>query len=157
MTGHTEEHDDSDNVLAFTKRFDGNADIKEMRNLVEAEKPKDVPYRCPHVNVLVDEHYRQLTCRRCSAVVDPFDWINDRAKGETKVDWELKSLRQEIKDHREGLEKLKREEVNCRARIKTAQFKLNDTNTEITKRTDELTFLTGRVEQVKLIKGKESK
>ncbi|MGC6654173.1 hypothetical protein [Pantoea sp. EEL5] len=127
------EPDESDNVLAFTKRFDGNSDIKEMRNLVEAEKPKDAPYRCQHANVLVDAHYRSLTCRHCGAVVDPFDWINERAKGESKVDWELKSLRQEIKDHRDGLEKLKREETNCRARIKTAQFKLNDLNMEIHK------------------------
>lgn len=157
MTDHTEEHDDSDNVLAFTKRFDSNADIRDMRNFVREPKPANLPRHCGHIGILVDDHYRTLTCRRCGAVVDAFDWISKVTDGEDKVDWELKSLRQEIKDHREGLEKLKREEVNCRARIKTAQFKLNDTNMEISKRTDELTFLTGRIEQVKLIKGKPAK
>lgn len=154
----TDNHDDapnsSENVLAFTKRFEQNADIREMRNLVEAPPPAHKPYRCHHANVLVDEHLRQLTCRRCGAVVDAFDWINDRAKGESKVEWELKSLRREITEHRQGLEKLKREEVNCKARIKTAQFKLNDINTETYKTGQELKFLTDRIDQVKKLRGK---
>ncbi|MDI9766464.1 hypothetical protein QM327_07820 [Pantoea dispersa] len=153
MTDETEHPDDSDNVLAFTKRFDSNSDIREMRNLVEAEKPEGVPHNCAHVNVLVDEHGRALTCRRCGAVVDPFDWMLARAKGETRIEWELKSLRAEITNHREGLEKLKREEVNCKGRVRTAQFKLNDINMEIANKTKELGFLAERLEQVKKLRG----
>ncbi len=125
--------DDSENVLAFTKRFDSNSDIRGMRNFVREPKPANLPRHCSHMGISVDDHLRMLTCRRCGAVVDAFDWISKVTDGEDKVDWELKSLRQEIKDHREGLEKLKREEVNCRARIKTAQFKLNDINMAIFK------------------------
>ncbi|MFT4271839.1 MAG: hypothetical protein QM578_12575 [Pantoea sp.] len=128
MTDEVLHPDDSENVLTFTGRFDTNADIRDRLNLVEADKPEGVPLYCNHGNVLVDEHSRGLTCRRCGAVVDPFDWILTRTKFESQVDWQLKELRQEIKDHREGLEKLKREETNCRARIKTAQFRLNDVN-----------------------------
>lgn len=132
MTDHTDNDESQiDNVLTFTKRFDENADIKEMRNLVEEEKPKNLPYRCTHMNLLVDDHHRMLTCRRCGAVVDAFDWINAVTKGETKVDWELRGLRREITDHRQGLEKLKKEEVNTRARIRNAQFKLNDLQMEL--------------------------
>lgn len=123
--------DDSENVLAFTKRFDSNSDIREMRNFVREPNPANLPRHCSHMNILVDDPHRMLTCRRCGAVVDAFDWISKVTDGEDKVDWELKSLRQEIKDHREGLEKLKREDINCRARIKNAQFKLNDINTAI--------------------------
>jgi hypothetical protein len=126
-----EPKDDSENVLAFTKRFESNADIKEMLNLVKADKPEHAPYRCGHVNVLVDEHLRQLSCRRCGAVVDAFDWINARAEGEQKIDWELKSLRREVVEHREGLEKLKREELNTRNRIKNAEGKLAKISMEI--------------------------
>lgn len=132
MTDQTKDEESQiDNVLAFTKRFDENADIREMRNLTQEPKPENVPYRCTHMKLHVDSHHRSLTCRRCGAVVDPFDWINSIADGETKVEWELKTLRMEIAAHREGLEKLKREEVNTRARIKTAQFKLNDLNMAI--------------------------
>lgn len=126
-----EPKDDSENVLAFTKRFESNADIKEMLNLVKADKPEHAPYRCGHVNVLVDERLRQLTCRRCGAVVDAFDWINARAEGEQKIEWELKSLRREVVEHREGLENLKREELNTRNRIKNAEGKLAKISMEI--------------------------
>jgi|GEM_PF-2054991 len=154
MTDQTDIPDNSDNVLAFTKRFDGNADIKEMRNFVRQPKPENLPRHCNHMSIYVDDHYRQLTCRRCGAVVDAFDWISKVTDGEDKVDWELKGLRREIADHRAGLEKLKCEEVNCRARIKTAQFRLNDTNTEISKQTETLKFLTDRIEQIRNLKGK---
>jgi len=140
MSDDLQHPDDSDNVLAFTKRFDSNSDIREMRNLVEVDRPEGVARHCDHVNVLVDE--------------DSFDWILARAKGETRVEWELKSLRAEITNHREGLEKLKREEVNCRGRVRTQQFKLNDLNTEIATKTRELGFLAERLEQVKKLRGK---
>ncbi|AMH00923.1 hypothetical protein AL485_18100 [Serratia liquefaciens] len=153
MTDQTETPDNSDNVLAFTKRFDENADIKEMRNFVEEAKPKNLPYRCTHSKLLVDSHHRQLTCRLCGAVVEAFDWINAVTDGETKVDWELRGLRREITDHRQGLEKLKREEVNCKARIKNASFKLNDIRIETEKAEKELKFLTDRLEQVRGLRG----
>ncbi|ENA1773832.1 hypothetical protein ABF237_002513 [Yersinia ruckeri] len=139
MSDNNDIHDDqSDNVLAFTKRFNENADIKEMLNFVKAEPAQSQDRRCKHGKILVDEHLRMLTCRRCGAVVDAFDWINSVCNGEAKVDWELKGLRGEIKQHREGLEKLKREEVNCRARIKNAAFKLNDINLQISKAESDL-------------------
>ena len=68
MTDQTNIPDNSDNVLSFTKRFDENADIREMRNLVDAEPTK--VNRCTHSKILVDSHQRQLTCRQCGAVVD---------------------------------------------------------------------------------------
>ncbi|WP_455872136.1 hypothetical protein [Serratia proteamaculans] len=151
MTDQTETPDNSENVLAFTKRFDENADIREMRNFVEAEPTK--VNRCTHNKILVDSHHRQLTCRQCGAVVDAFDWINSVTKQETKVDWELRGLRREITDHRQGLEKLKREEVNCKARIKNASFKLNDIRIETEKADKELKFLTDRLEQVRGLRG----
>ncbi|AHG22177.1 hypothetical protein Z042_23105 [Chania multitudinisentens RB-25] len=129
MTDQTNDEGQIDNILAFTKRFDSNADIREMRNFVE-DKPKD-GRRCRHDKVLVSEHERKVTCRVCGAVLEAFDHLLALAKGETKIEWELKTLRMEITAHREGLEKLKREEVNTRARIKTAQFKLNDLNMAI--------------------------
>lgn len=128
MSDDIQHPDNSVNVLAFTARYDSNSDIREKRNLVEVEKPANTSSRCTHMKILVDKHFRQLTCRTCGAVVDAFDWVYAVTTGETKVDFELRSLRREITDHREGLEKLKREEVNCRARIKTAQFRLNDVN-----------------------------
>lgn len=127
MKGDSQYPDDSENVLTFTKRFDTNADIKDMRNFVEDELNRDAKY-CHHDNILVSEYERSIKCRKCGAALDTFDYILSIARKETRLDWELRSLRTEITDHRKGLENLKREETNCRARIKTAQFRLNDVN-----------------------------
>ena len=153
MTDTTDITDNSENVLAFTKRFDTNADIKEMRNFVAEAPAKSEDRRCTHSALTVDSHLRILTCRRCGAVVEAFDWIKAVCDGETKVDWELRRLRSEITEHRTGLEKLKREEVNCRARIKNANFKLNDIRIETEKADQELKFLAGRIEQVQQLRG----
>lgn len=141
MTDETEQPDNSAKVLAFTKRFDENADIKEMRNFVEEDER--LSRCCTHQAVSVSEHERKVTCRQCGAVLDAFDYLLALAKGETKLDWELRVLRGEIKQHREGLEKLKREEVNCKGRIKTAQFRYNDVNTALLEAGDKLVELKG--------------
>ncbi|MBX9476795.1 hypothetical protein [Yersinia enterocolitica] len=129
--------DNSDNVLLFTKRFDDNADIKEKRNFIEDEANRQAR-RCYHKGVLVNEYERKVTCRYCGSVLDAFDYILSIAKEETKVEFELRALRFEIKSHREGLEKLKREEVNCKSRIRNAQFRLNDVMCELNRLSDEL-------------------
>ncbi|WP_312836660.1 hypothetical protein [Pantoea sp.] len=141
MSENSQYPDDSDNVLAFTKRFDSNADIREMRNVTEAPKPAF--QHCFHNKVETDEHRRVINCRLCGKVIDPFDWVLSIANKETKLDWELTGLRGEIKQHREGLEKLRREETNCRARIKTSQFRLNDVNMALLEAGDRLVKVKG--------------
>lgn len=146
MSEDTGAPDNSDNVLSFTKRFDSNSDIKEMRNVVEAEKKAG---HCRHERVVIDEHRRMLNCRLCGQVIDPFDWVMSIAKKETRLDWELRKLRTEITSHREGLENLKREEANCKSRIKTATSKLNALRTNIATAGDDLKFITKRIQDIK--------
>ncbi|WP_224552895.1 hypothetical protein [Pectobacterium versatile] len=152
MTDNADFPDDSDNVLQFTKRFDDNADIKEMRNFVEAPKPEG--RTCHHERVVVSEHERSVKCRLCSAVLEPFDHLLALAKQETKVEWELRSLRMEIKSHREGLGTLKREEANCKGRMRNAQNRLSDINGQIRAANQELQFMLKRVDDIKAIKEK---
>ncbi|WP_205298837.1 MULTISPECIES: hypothetical protein [Pantoea] len=116
---------DSDNVISLWDRSDPNADINEMKNFVEEERRETARY-CPHTNILVSEYERSISCRLCGAALDTFDYVLSIAKRETRLDWDLRHLRSEIKRRTESLENLKREEVNTRARIKTAQFKLHD-------------------------------
>lgn len=151
MTDETNIPDNSDNVLLFTKRFDENADITEMRNFVEEDTKQS--RHCFHQSVGVSEYERKVTCRHCGATLEAFDYLLSVAKRETKLDWELRGMRREITDHRQGLEKLKREEVNCKARIKNASFKLNDLRIETEKVEKELKFLTDRLEQVRGLRG----
>ncbi len=88
-------------------------------------RPDSARY-CPHTNILVSEYERSISCRLCGASLDTFDYVLSLAKRETRLDWDLRRLRSEIKRRAEGLDNLKREEINTRARIKTAQFKLHD-------------------------------
>ncbi|MEI7375657.1 hypothetical protein [Dickeya chrysanthemi] len=152
MTDNVDYPDNSDNVLQFTKRFDDNADIKEMRNFVEAPKPEG--RTCRHERVVVSEHERSVKCRLCGAVLDPFDYLLSLAKKETRLDWELTGLRCEIRSHREGLEKLKREEANCKARIRTASARLDEINGKIHAANRDLQFVLGRVRDIDAIRRK---
>ncbi|WP_315707562.1 hypothetical protein [Brenneria uluponensis] len=152
MSDNTDFPDDSNNVLQFTKHFDSNADIKEMRNFVEAPKPER--RTCRHEQVMVSEHERQVMCRLCGAILEPFDHMLALAKQETKVEWELRSLRLEIKSHREGLEKLKREEANCKGRVRNAQNRLSEINGQIHSANQELQFVLKRVGDIKLMREK---
>ncbi|NKI74190.1 hypothetical protein Dpoa2040_001428 [Dickeya sp. CFBP 2040] len=154
MTDNVDFPDNSDNVLQFTKRFDDNADIKEMRNFVEAPKPEG--RTCRHERVVVSEHERSVKCRLCSAVLDPFDYLLALAKKETRLDWELTGLRHEIRSHREGLEKLKREEANCKGRLRNAQNRLSDINGQIHAANQELQFVLKRVGDIKLMTGNQN-
>jgi len=116
-----------DNVVSIKRHVDPNADINEMKNFVEDEQPQAMR-SCLHNNVLVSEFNRSIHCRHCGATLDAFDYLLSIAKKETRLDWDLRRIRNEIERRREGLENLKREEVNTRARIKNAQFKLHDVN-----------------------------
>ena len=116
----TDDDNEIDNVLTFTKRFDENADIKAQRNLIREAAPR-CPIRC--ASILVNEMTRTLTCRRCGRVMEPFDWILDRTRDEEQVDWMLTGLRREIADRREGLKKLKVAESNAKSRVRYAEQK----------------------------------
>ena len=111
---------DTENVLAFTKKYDEHSDIRSQLNLI-IEKTDRCPTRC--ALVWVNEHTRTLRCRHCDAVLDPFDWIMARAKDEQKIDWRLTELRREVKERRESLEALKKAEHNAKLRIKNATAK----------------------------------
>lgn len=119
------------NVLAFTKPFEKNADIREHLNLII--KPDPDLIRCKCRSVWVDQRTRTLECRRCGRVIEPFDWIMTRTEFERKEYWELVELRDEIARRRESLEKLKKAEINTRGRVRTAQFKLNDLEAQVWK------------------------
>jgi len=135
-----------DNVIDIWIHKDPNADINEMKNFVEADKPESAR-RCPHSNVLVSEFERSISCRVCHAALDPFDYLLSLAKKETRLDWELRALRGEIKIRRDNLANLKREEVNTRGRIRNAQFKLNDIQLAIDEASDTLIKKKGHHEK----------
>ncbi|TNP85899.1 hypothetical protein FIC03_23270 [Escherichia coli] len=106
--------DESGNIVLFPVKED------DPRNQVNfLYKPSEKPY-CHHASVRVDEKERQVRCKICGAVVEPFDWMLSVAKRETRLADDVKQLRQEERERRKNIEKLIQIERNVKARIRRA-------------------------------------
>ncbi|KLX72041.1 hypothetical protein SK80_00230 [Escherichia coli] len=80
-------------------------------------EPSERPY-CHHASVRVDEKERQVRCKICGAVVEPFDWMLSVAKRETRLADDVRLLRQEERERRKNIEKLIQIERNGKAWIR---------------------------------------
>ncbi len=109
--------DELSNVVLFPERKEDLHDIAAMQR-EQAEK-----IYCIHDSVLVDEKERTLRCRRCNAMVEPFNYILHLCDTESRYIQNLKYLRQEEKQRRHNIEKLIQIEKNATARIRKAGYK----------------------------------
>ncbi|MFT8211562.1 MAG: hypothetical protein ACMZI0_15105 [Symbiopectobacterium sp.] len=113
----TETENELSNVLAFPAR---KADEKDNLPFL----PEGTQRRfCPHDIVWVNEQERQVRCRRCELVLDPFDYMLSVANKEVKLADTVKYLRREEKQRRQNIEKLIQIEKNARARIRKVGYK----------------------------------
>lgn len=79
-----------------------------------------------HPGYTVNEKERTVKCRRCGALVDPFDALMLVAKKETRLADNVEALRLEERERRQRIDKLNTIERNAKARIKRAEKKNND-------------------------------
>ncbi|KAB8312945.1 hypothetical protein EH228_04515 [Erwinia endophytica] len=113
----TETEDELSNVLAFPAREE--SEKNSLPFLPEGTGKR----LCPHDIVWVNEQDRQVRCRRCEFVLDPFVYMLSVAKKETQLADTVKYLRQEEKQRRQNIEKLIQIERNAKARIRKAGHK----------------------------------
>ncbi|WP_063103430.1 hypothetical protein [Escherichia coli] len=106
--------DESGNIVLFPVKED---DPRDKVNFLYG--PSERPY-CHHASVRVDEKERQVRCKICGAVVEPFDWMLSMAKRETRLANDVRLLRQEEQERRKNIEKLIQIERNVKARIRRA-------------------------------------
>lgn len=85
--------------------------------------PKHGGY-CRHYQLYVVEKYRHLECRKCGAIIDPFDFLFSWACEDYHLDANRKHLKKECRRLSDGLKELKRQERNIKARIKRAGHRL---------------------------------
>ncbi|CAD5748584.1 putative bacteriophage protein [Escherichia coli] len=89
--------DELSNIVLFPVKED------DPRNQVNfLYEPSERPY-CHHASVRVDEKERQVRCKICGAVVEPFDWMLSVAKRETRLADDVKLLRQEEQERRKNI------------------------------------------------------
>lgn len=107
---------------------------QELSNIVafpsSAESPKDnVNFLmergqfCLHPGYLVNEHDRQIKCRKCGAIIEPFDLLLDMARKETNLANNVTQLRKEESQRRANIQKLIQIERNAKSRIRRAGHK----------------------------------
>lgn len=85
------------------------------------------PRECPHTKVTLYEADRLLECRDCESPVDPMTFIlqiahQQRRFVHTKA--QAVSAQKDLERTTANLVRLKRDEANCRARLKRLKIKL---------------------------------
>ena len=108
------------NVVAFPERKE------DLREELAMRREGDEKVCCRHYCVWVDEKERTLRCRRCDALVDPFNYILHLCDTENRYVENVKYLRLEESQRRQNIEKLIQVEKNAKARIRRLNKKLNN-------------------------------
>jgi hypothetical protein len=70
---------------------------------------------CSHEYVKLDKDARILTCRKCNAFVDPFEFMLQVAYKERRLFWTKEELERKIKELSEEKERLQKEVNNLKA------------------------------------------
>ncbi|HHQ7229334.1 TPA: hypothetical protein ACSVBD_004728 [Salmonella enterica subsp. enterica] len=115
MTTETEK--ELSNVVAFPGRKE------DLRDELAMRREEGGKIYCHHDSVWVDEKERTLRCRRCDALVDPFNYILHLCDTENRYVENVKYLRREEKQRRQNIENLIQIERNAKSRIRRAGHK----------------------------------
>lgn len=73
---------------------------------------------CQHPYIWVEEESRMLRCRKCDAVIDPFDFMFQWACKDRALELSRAAFEREIERLRKITKELRREEINTRARLR---------------------------------------
>lgn len=81
------------------------------------------PGFCQHEKVTLDEHTRTVTCAKCGAVIDPFNFLLHNAKT-IQMAWQHHRMAMhKVQEITERVDMLKREENRLRGIVKRLQSK----------------------------------
>ncbi|EEZ9716347.1 hypothetical protein IM098_003666 [Escherichia coli] len=111
---------DSDNIIHLLQPAP-DAEAKKLLNVVISERKNNEQNLCRHARTTVSEINRTLTCSLCGAVLDPFEFILDRARNAENIVHEINRLHKKREALRESVAGLEREEKNAKARLRSAR------------------------------------
>ncbi len=109
----TETENELGNVVVFPSRKESIGD--DLAITRDGEQ-----LRCRHEAVWVNEKERTVRCRRCDALLEPFEFIMTLCNQESRYAENVKYLRREEKQRRQNIEKLIQIEKNAKSRIRRA-------------------------------------
>ena len=91
-----------------------------------APRPTGAHYYCNHEAVRLDAHDRTVQCARCSAMLDPFDFLLHNAVTMTRA-WEHhRVVQSQLAGLNERMAYLKKEEKRLLAKVRRLAAKTND-------------------------------
>lgn len=111
------ETDDLENVVQLVQP---DNEERKLLNIVPTNPKTYQQKRCKHV-LEVDEENRTITCTHCGVVVEPFDFILERAINAEHIVTEIETLYTRQKELRSSVANLEREEKNAKARLRSAR------------------------------------
>jgi hypothetical protein len=101
-------------AVDFKPRPAGEADLEPGMRVVDRWRSA-----CQHQGkITIDEVLRRATCDACGATLDPVEVLLGWARHWNRLADSCRALQAEIDRRTKSLEDLKREEQNCRARIR---------------------------------------
>lgn len=78
---------------------------------------------CLHPGYVINEHDRQVKCRKCGAIVEAFELLLNMARKETNLAGDISILRREESQRRANIQKLIQIERNAKSRIRRTGYK----------------------------------
>lgn len=113
----TSETDDLANVVQLVQP---DNEERKLLNIVPTNLKTYQQKHCKHT-IEVSEVERTITCVRCGCVVDPFEFILERAHNGERIVTEIEALAARLKELRSNVANLEREEKNAKARLRSAR------------------------------------
>jgi len=88
----------------------------------ESSKPND-SYYCGHPTVSCDDHTRTVSCVKCGAVLDAFNFVLTNARHIQQAWDNYRQAKAKVAELNETIGRLSKEEKRLRARVKNLQSK----------------------------------
>lgn len=93
-------------------------------------EPEDVGLRvkrkdylaCQHAKVVIDEEHRAVQCKACGQTLDPAWVLLAWARNWERYASQVKALRDEVEHRTKEIARLRADEQNIKARIRTAKI-----------------------------------
>ncbi|MEM8085578.1 hypothetical protein Q4R24_15670 [Morganella morganii] len=97
---------------------------KPVLSTVVEDKKSWQQERCKHHSVIINEQYRQVTCKHCNCVIDAFDVLLSRCNDAEHVVREIVELMEKREELRKSVDELLKAEKNTKARLRSARTDL---------------------------------
>ncbi|MXF06713.1 hypothetical protein [Escherichia coli] len=92
-----------------------------LLNVVIADRKSGEQKCCRHLHTTISEVNRTIICDRCGLILDPLEFVLERARNGENIVSDIESLYAKREALREAVAKLEHEEKNTKARLRAAR------------------------------------